>query len=66
VKTEQKKTGTLSFCSQQSDENKHTQQLHTGGRENSHAALKSWMLVDEQSLEMVNKWTLHDNIHKLE
>ena len=41
-------------------------ELHTGGRENIDTASKIWMLVDEQSLEMVNKWTLHDNIHKLE
>ena len=66
MKTEQKKTGTLLFCSQQSDENKHIQQLHAGARENIDTAANVCMLVDEQSLEMVNKWTLHDDIHKLE
>ena len=49
VKTEQKKMGTLLFCSQQRNENKHTQQHHTGTRENNDAAGKIWILFDEQS-----------------
>ena len=49
VKTEQRKMGTLLFCSQQSDENKHTQQHNTGTRENKDTAGEVWILFDKQS-----------------